>query len=1068
MKTGSAQINTEGERRLVTALFADMVGFTPISESLDPEETLELLEGMYTFIDEIIKNYEGTVTQLAADGTMAVFGAPVAHVNDPQRAVLAALDMQKKAAEYAVFVKDEYDVDFKLRIGLNTGLVIAGSIGVEGKKSFTAIGDAANVASRIESIAQPDTVYISENTWRLVRDHFEMHEVGQVELKGVSKPVKTFRVICPKNKTLARDDTVCLIGREFELARLLKLFEDAGNCKGSLSVIRGEAGVGKTRLLHDALQRYEKTDPDVLILRGTGVSHRQNAPYFSIRQALAPMIGLGVPESPEQVTTLVENWMRDLEFLYPEEVRKRLVEVFLLGTPFHETASISEAPVDAKGFTIQALSWVFEALAKKRTLLFVLDDIQWLDELSLETLKGVCSHLWQTRLAVLCTARRDMKPWKSEFLEKLHPTLTFLEITALQNSECKELVRAFFGNFDMPAMVMDTIYERSAGNPFFIEEILHRMVEDRVIRFDKAKGWQMTDPTCELNIPDSIHAAVVARIDSLPADARTFLYYASVAGHSVELRLMESLFPDLDLSETITLCQSRQILRLQAESAKTRIEFKHAITRQVLYDSLLKRRRTEIHGEVGTCLEEILNQGYFVNTETLVYHFEQAGQWRKVMKYAQIAGDNMAAISANLDALNYYETWLKAAGKTSLGDVVAIATVQLKAGDICEILGKYDEATEYYDWTLAALKRKSISDDRTALLTAMAMRKKGRIFERHGNAKDSIALLQGALDMVSSLGAPESRLIRAEILQNLGWRKYLSGDYQGAIGLYQQGVAFIEDLPDNKAHGLLNNGLGAAYLEVGDLEKALGYLTKNLSIRKSIGDKRGEATALVNLGALYYMKGDFDSSREKYNEALDAKKRISEQEGVGISLTNLAILDAETGQLDEAKQRTQKAMEIFLKIGSRWPLPECYILLSNVALNMGDLDIAREMADAGIEVSKELGSMLYEARSKNALAEVAAKNGEWEQAFDGFSWACETLEKKGVAFELAGCCLSFGRCLIDFAEKTDNRDTKPLEQAVERVEKSLEIFARYDNRFYIEKARIELDRAEKTMSRKSP
>jgi class 3 adenylate cyclase len=571
-----------GERKVVTALFLDVVSSTSLAEGMDPEDWTLIMNRAFQLLSPIVEKdektgtgYEGTIARLLGDAMLVFFGAPVAHEDDPVRAVRASLDMLEKVREYAVEVKEKYGIPFQVRIGLNTGPVVVGDVGSDLKFEYTAMGDAINLAARMQSAARPMTVLISENTYRYVAPLFEVNDLGQIEVKGKSEPVRVFEVQGLKAQPgslrgLAGLESA-MVGRDAELASLMQLTAAVRAGLGRAAVVVGEPGLGKSRLIAEwraaskasaagtaknkvSLQAGQSGSPDSpeVWAEGRCLSYGQGLAYHLLIDLLRSLVGVPATATPAETGAALHTLVQAAAPANAMEIYPYLGH--LLSAPLEGEAEERVKMLDPQALQNQylaALRLLLRALAQRQPLFVVLDDIHWADPSSTELLIKLLPLVSEAGLLLCLVTRpdRDAHGWKlvTAAREKLGAALTDLSLSPLSDDDSRQLVSNLLEIEALPENIRTLILKKAEGNPFFVEEVI-RMLIDRGAIYRSGNNWAAGKEIGTVEIPDNLQGLLLARIDRLPEDVKRTLRVASVIaviGRQFSVRVLEEVLERL-------------------------------------------------------------------------------------------------------------------------------------------------------------------------------------------------------------------------------------------------------------------------------------------------------------------------------------------------------------------------------------------------------------------------------------------------------------------------------------------------------------------------------------------
>jgi class 3 adenylate cyclase len=518
-----------------------------MGERLDPEQVIEIMNGAFAFLNVAVAKYDGTVARLMGDAVLAFFGAPVAHEDDPERAVRAGLEIQAAAREYGRAIKASYGVDFDVRVGINTGLAVLAVVGDEIKTEYTAMGDTTNVAARLQGAAAPGTVLISANTYHLVKELFEFEPRGAIEVKGRSMPVETYEAVAPRavpGKVRGLEGvTSPLVGRAAELKLVLDRVDEARRGRGSLVAVIGEAGLGKSRLLAEA-SRLATADPQAPVtwLEGRALSYEQAVTYYPWRQIIRRALDVQEGEAPESVR---ERLSRDPACEAMPDGEVQFLEVLLSVESDATLEAVAALEGDALVDRItEAVRGYVAARANLTPTVIVLDDLHWADTASLDLLLNVADTVEKSPLLIICLLRpdKDAPSWSIVEGSRGKPGPLYAEITLepLDAARAQELLGNLLHIEDLPESVRELALKKSEGNPFFLEEVLRALIDSgHIVREDG--HWRATREIVNVTIPDTLAGVLSARIDRLPENTKQVAQTAAVLGRIFEHRALTTV-----------------------------------------------------------------------------------------------------------------------------------------------------------------------------------------------------------------------------------------------------------------------------------------------------------------------------------------------------------------------------------------------------------------------------------------------------------------------------------------------------------------------------------------------
>lgn len=623
-KIRSAAKGLSGERRHVTVLFADLAGFTSLSEQLDPEEVTEIINRCLTLLSQSIFAYEGTVDKFIGDAVMALFGAPVAHENDPERALRAALDMRRHLEEINRDMQANGRKPLALHIGINSGVVVAGGVGSDLRMDYTVMGDTVNLASRLESAAGLNQILVSETTYRLTRHAFEFGKPASFKVKGKAQPAIAYELLkpLPQPEMIRRTELGyhAMVGRNREVESLTELLDLVGKRQGQIVTVVGEAGVGKSRLVFELVKQAKERG--FLVVQGHCESFEVAQAFQAFRLLLRTILNLNPDASTEETK---KDLTAGLAALHPSLTDQAPFLGALLDLPDEQLGASKDSERQPR---IQgALKLLLYRLAQTQKVLLVFDDLQWADELSRESLNYLVENI-PSLPVLICGVYRPgfTQSWgtKSYYNQ--------INLKPLASEQEKQLVQNLLPG--APPELVEFISARAEGNPFYIEEIVKSGLETGAIRREE----QTYKLDKDVALPGSVHALIMARIDRLEESAKSLLQAAAVIGREFPVSILGQVAEKLDEIdrrlgelETMELIYEKQIL------PDLEYLFKHYLTQEVAYESILLKKRRQLHKQVARAIEEIYSDKLEQHFERLAYHYERAEDFKRAAEYFQKA-----------------------------------------------------------------------------------------------------------------------------------------------------------------------------------------------------------------------------------------------------------------------------------------------------------------------------------------------------------------------------------------------------------------------------------------------
>ena len=637
----------EGERKLVTVLFADVANYTSISEKLDPEEVHQIMDGCFQILMDEIHKYEGTINQFTGDGIMALFGAPLAHEDHAQRACTAALSIQKAMSGYGEKIKQKTGIDFSMRIGLNSGPVIVGSIGDDLRMDYTAVGDTTNLAARIQQNANPREVWVSQETRNIIQDYFQDKPVGEIQLKGKSQPQPVYGVIAERPGVRTRFEAALMrgvtefVGRGPEMQALQAAFKKSKSGEAQIVDVVGEAGVGKSRLVYEF---RESLGNGATFLTGICIHYGRNISFLPVIDVVKAAFGIVERMAEEDISRRIEEIAIDsLASMIPfyRNLLSLRVDDPILGLLDSEGRKFG---------TFEAVKDLLFTISKKKPLVLFLEDVHWVDKISEELFTYFSRSFVNSPILMVASYRPEGAP---AWAQGAHYQRLGLE-TLSSNSSIR-LVRNILGGVALKPELEKKLIERASGNPFFVEETIRELM-DRGDLIKKGDTYISAKPIEKLEIPGTIQGVLAARMDRLSEDLKRTIQVASVIGRDFAFRILKNTMElGNELRAHLTNLVGLEIVYEKVLYPELEYIFKHALTQEVAYESLLKQKRTELHGRIARAIEEIYANQLEVHYELLAYHYQRSGNQKKAIDYLILAGEKSNQNSAAQPACDFFE-----------------------------------------------------------------------------------------------------------------------------------------------------------------------------------------------------------------------------------------------------------------------------------------------------------------------------------------------------------------------------------------------------------------------------
>jgi ABC-type oligopeptide transport system substrate-binding subunit/class 3 adenylate cyclase len=664
----SSSARPREERRVVTALFADLVGSTALGERLDPEELKLIVADAVARMIGVIESFDGTVKDLAGDGVLAIFGAPVAHEDDPERAVRAGLRIAEEIADYAREVERAWGIEgFDVRVGVDTGPVVTGEIGAGSRVEYTALGDAVNTAARLQSHAGPGSVLVGPETHSLTRSSFEWSDAQELTLKGKARPVAARRAISDLGVSRSRGlegATSRLVGRDRELATARELVDSVLEGSGGVLYLVGEPGIGKTRLLSEIHEVFERSKPEhgrALWIEGRCVSYGESMPYWPLQDLLRSWLGVAADDPELRVRVALR---RNVDRLFGDgamEIYPYLGSLLGLSLEPDAAARLAELSPEASQYrTFEVIRELLRRLAVDGPVAVALEDLHWADATSLQLLERALPETESSALLFVLTTRpeRDHPSWrvKEATQRELPHRNRELPLEALSGDAGRELLHALVGEGTLPPQMERRIIEPAEGNPFFLEELVRSLVDAGALVHGE-EGWRF-DHAVEVEIPPTVEKVILARIDRLDPPAHDALTAASVLGRQFGLPLLDAVVGNGGARNALTELQRLDLVREGRRWPEPEFRFKHVLIQEAAYRTLVAEDRNRLHRKAAEWLEERYAGSEDEIAGQLAHHWLGAADEDKAVAYLTKAGDRARQSYALDEAIGHYRELL--------------------------------------------------------------------------------------------------------------------------------------------------------------------------------------------------------------------------------------------------------------------------------------------------------------------------------------------------------------------------------------------------------------------------
>jgi class 3 adenylate cyclase/tetratricopeptide (TPR) repeat protein len=1036
----------EGERKLVTVLFADVTNYTSISENLDPEEMHQIMDGCFKILMNEIHKYEGSINQFTGDGVMALFGAPMAHEDHAQRACRAALNIQETIKKYSDDLKSKFDILFEMRIGINSGLVVVGSIGDDLRMDYTAVGDTTNLAARMENVAKAGAICISENTQKLVRDFFELEFQGEIQIKGKEKLQKTYQLI-KKGEIVTRIDASIakgltrFVGRRESMATLTQSFEKVKSGSGQILGIVGEPGVGKSRLLFE--MRKKMPPHDHRYVEGRCLQYGGSIIYLPILDILRSIFN-------------IKN--DDKEFLVKRKINdvvSHLGNRFIaLCSPIQDVLSVT---VDDESFMTlepkEKREKIFESIrnlliriSQDKPLIIAVEDLHWIDKTSEDFLNYFIDWLANTQILLILLYRPEYNhPWGSKSF------YTKIGINQLGLNSSEDLIKSILEESDVAPELNQLILSRSAGNPLFMEEFTHALLENGTIE-RKEHIYALKRNPEEIRIPDTVQGIISARLDRLEDNLKKILQVASVIGRDFAFKILQSITGiRADLKSYLLNLQGMEFIYEKNLFPELEYIFKHALTQEVAYNSLLQKRRKEIHEQIGMAIETLYPERLDEFLEVLAYHYCRSDNIEKAVQYCKLAGQKAEKNFAHWDAFSFFKNAYDAISQYSENQEILkekIAIIELMVRPLVPLGLPPDEGLWAYDNKIKLSEK--LGDSK---LIAESYINKANYYTHRGNSELAIKNTRSAFEEAR-------KQLNLELMVKSAWVLSFSysssGEYAEITSIVPEVVNLIEikerktDFfgPSNPIppYCLLNFYCGLGMGLLGHFNNGIKYFENAIDSAYAINDAMTIGSVELTWGLFYITKGDWPSALTHLKSGLKHITKTSWPWLEALCWCCMGYVYTMIGDLEKGKNKAAKGLDLHLASGAEVYLTLSYYFSGLVCLETGNLKQSLIYIKNALKRSKTNSEKELESRSLLTLGEIFGKlyPENRDKAFEKIDAAMVLLTKLQFKPYLAQGHLISGDIY---------RKAREQEKAVQSLKEADRLFQEMEMDFWMNKTR---------------
>ena len=997
----------EGERKQVTVLFADLKGSMELLADRDPEEARHILDPVLERLMAAVHRYEGTVNQVMGDGIMALFGAPVAHEDHAVRACYAALAMQEAMRRYAEEVRRTHGLAVQIRVGLNSGEVVVRAIGNDLHMDYSAIGQTTHLAARMEQLATPGSILLTAATLRLVEGLVRVNALGPVPVKGLTEPVEVFELveasaIRRRLQAAATRGLTRFVGRETELVALQQALARAEAGHGQVVALVGEAGVGKSRLVYELVHSHRTQG--WLVLESASVSYGKATPYFPVIDLLKRYAHMEDRDEPRTVRAKVTGHVLTLDEALQDTIPAllALLDVLPEDSPF-----LKLDPPQRRQRTLDALKRVLLRESQVQPLLLVFEDLHWIDTETQALLDSLVERLPTARLLLLVNYRPEYQHgWGSKTY------YTQLRLDPLPPVSAEEFLQALLGDDPSLAPLKQLLIARTQGNPFFLEESVRTLVETGVLVGERG-AYRLAQPVESLQMPATVQAILAARIDRLPPEDKRLLQTAAVIGTEVPWPLLQAIAdaPEEALHRGVGQLQAAEFLYETSLFPEHAYTFKHALTHEVAYNSLLQERRRVLHTRIVEAIAGLSADRLTEQVERLVHHAVRGEVWDKALAYCRQAGAKAAARSAYREAVAYFEQALTALQHLPEHRETREQAIDLRL-DIRNALIALGEWGAIVDHLREAETLATALDDQRRLGWVCAYMIATGV--QPGDYERDLAYGQRALAIATASGDFALEMIAT---LNLGVHYNLVGNYRQAVHYHRKNAeALVGEWLYERLGGPGPPSVNSRFwlvrslAELGDFSEGNTQGVEAVQLAETVEQPLTLSIAYLGIGFLHLRQGDLPQAIARLAKGLEICQttdvRIQLQFAAGV----LGYAYALSGRLAEAQPLLEPGHRADCRRDSMGPYPLWAAHLGEAYLLAGRLEEAHQLAERALARARDCRQQAYEAYALRLYGEIAAQRTplEVEPAAAAYQQAITLAEELGMRPLQAHCHLGLG------------------------------------------------------------
>ncbi|MCB0196298.1 MAG: AAA family ATPase [Anaerolineae bacterium] len=998
----------EAERRQLTVMFCDLVGSTSLSEQLDPEDYREVVRAYQQTAAQVVRQFEGTIAQYLGDGLLIYFGYPTAHENDAQRAALTALGVIEEMKnlnvrlQQSIRTRSQSPLRLAVRIGIHTGLVVVGDVGDGDRRERLAVGETTNIAARLQSLAKPNTVIISAATYHLIEGFFACRPIGFRSLKGISRPMETYRVVRQsraRNRLdaakAAMSGLTPLVGREEEMTLFMARWEQTKDCKGQVLLVGGEAGIGKSRLVR--VFREQLMGEAYLWLRCHCSPYYQNTALYPIIELFQRLLRFKDEDPPERKLQKLETAL--------QQYKLPLAETVPLFTPLLALPSLERypplnlTPQKQKQKLLETLLLILLKLTDLRPVVICIEDLHWVDPSTLEILDTLVRQASGTRVMVILTFRPGFSPhWTPRSY------MTHLSLSRLRHHQAEALVESVAGKKKLPAELLEQIIAKTDGVPIFVEELTKMVLEQDLLQ-EREDRYELVGPLPTLAIPTTLHDSLMARLDRL-ATVREVAQLGATLGREFSYRLLHavSAIDEATLQHNLGQLVEAELLFQQGLPPEATYTFKHGLIQETAYRSLLRSRRQQVHQRIAQVLVEQFPEIEQTEPEVIAHHYTVARQYQEAVRYWQQAGQRAVAQSANKEAIHHFN----------------------QALDLLEFLLPSTES------------RQQELQLRIALGAPLLMTKGYVAPEVETNYARARDLCQ-QLDQTPGLGS---------VLFGL-WVFYLvKGQFEVALELGEQLLSLAQHTKTQNILVEAHRMQGINYFNLGKLKLARTHLEEAMAVYEprqhnpqgliDVGADRGVA-CLSHLAITLWLLGYPDQALNRSQEAIALAGQLAHPYSQAFAFCWSAWLHQLRRECEPAQALAHTGVEVAAEQGFTLLEMLCAMMEGWALIEQGQTEVGLDSIIQTLAQFQNTGAQLGQLPFRVILVEIYYKLDRFDEALDLATKALDELKYMGEQFYEAELYRLKGEILL----KHTQSGSDAIAEAEHCFEQAIDLARRY-------------------------